>query len=235
MSYLGTFYRDFANDGAAHLADLYETLVEAASWIEHAVEAHYGPAKEPYRFEQMPGYALGLRPLEIQVHKKTNKEPTLSHGCDSQGRHCTIWNEPTFAYQSMYGGESGTAKITNDMIHTLDEGGRVGAFYYSGDVSERLTYLKARDLYDKFLPKPSEKIFTRTPTGKRVYLPLLYSLELGETYYFYVDSISLLKRGGGTVSIKLAPSCIIAVNCIGLATSRSLAHSPVLMYMIERS
>lgn len=55
MSYLGTFYRDFANDGAAHLADLYETLVEAASWIEHAVEAHYGPAKEPYRFEQMPG------------------------------------------------------------------------------------------------------------------------------------------------------------------------------------
>ena len=72
MSYLGTFYRDFANDGAAHLADLYETLVEAASWIEHAVEAHYGPAKEPYRFEQMPGYALGLRPLEIQVHKKTN-------------------------------------------------------------------------------------------------------------------------------------------------------------------
>lgn len=214
MSYLGTFYRDFANDGAAHLADLYETLVEAASWIEHAVEAHYGPAKEPYRFEQMPGYALGLRPLEIQVHKKTNKEPTLSHGCDSQGRHCTIWNEPTFAYQSMYGGESGTAKITNDMIHTLDEGGRVGAFYYSGDVSERLTYLKARDLYDKFLPKPSEKIFTRTPTGKRVYLPLLYSLELGETYYFYVDSISLLKRGGGTVSIKLAPSCIIAVNWI---------------------
>ena len=90
MSYLGTFYRDFANDGAAHLADLYETLVEAASWIEHAVEAHYGPAKEPYRFEQMPGYALGLRPLEIQVHKKTNKEPTLSHGCDSQGRHCTF-------------------------------------------------------------------------------------------------------------------------------------------------
>lgn len=38
--------------------------------------------------------------------------------------------------------------------------------------------------------------------------------ELGETYYFYVDSISLLKRGGGTVSIKLAPSCIIAVNWI---------------------
>ena len=64
--------------------------------------------------------------------------------------------------------------------------------------------MKARDLYDKFLPKPSEKIFTRTPTGKRVYLPLIYSLELGETYYFYVDSISLLKRGG-TVSIKLAP------------------------------
>lgn len=210
MSYLGTYYRDFHGDGNSHLLELYDVIEAAAKWVETSINERYGSSRTPIQLDEMPGYDLGFRPVELQVFKKTNKEPLLRK-VDS----CPIWNEPEYKYINAFGGECGAVKATSALAESLNK--KTGLLFLVQDNSEYALPIKMSWLQQKFipqLPKETGEVYVTVMPAKYTYVPLLYSLELGEMYYFYVDSLKVFKRGSGKVSIQLGGGNLVAVNWI---------------------
>lgn len=219
MSYLGTYYRDFHGDGNSHLLELYDVLVAAAKWVETSINGRYGNSRTPIQLDDMPGYDLGFRPVELQVFKKVNREPMYRN---QSNMYIRVWNEPEYMYVNAFGGESDTIKATRDMAENLCK--NTGLLYFQDD-SDSLDQdtmasalsLKMSWLQPKLIPQPpkeSGEIYVTVAPERNTYVPLLYSLELGEMYYFYVDSLKVFKRGSGQVSIQLGCGDLVAVNWI---------------------
>lgn len=231
-SYVGNYHKFYR--GTNYLDEMKEVLSDAAKWVVDSLVAHYGAdahakgnTPAPLVPENVPGYELGLRVMELQVVKPPPYRKVLSvirntpqtagavqHGVDDSK---ISWRDATVSYHNIWEDKHGTYEVTEaDALYISDDSRYFGLYTESDEKSilrEKIRY--AYDRIDYFAPKPAAKVFSRFSIASPFsgYLPILYSLDLGEVYYLELSRLNLTKTGLSK-GLCAQPGELIAANFI---------------------
>lgn len=231
-SYIGNYHKFYR--GTNYLDEMKEVLSDAAKWVVDSLVAHYGAdahakgnTPAPLVPENVPGYELGLRVMELQVVKPPSYRKVLSvirntpqtagavlYGVDDSK---IAWRDATVSYHNIWEDKHGTYKVTEaDALYISDDSRYFGLYTESDEKSimrEKIRY--AYDRIDYFAPKPAAKVFSSFSIASPFsgYLPILYSFDLGEVFYLELSRLNLTKSGLSK-GLCAQPGELIAANFI---------------------